>query len=125
MDKTELRRERLRQWFENRTLPPEEKSYLSQLMKGKAPFGEKAARRLEKELGMGELYLDRPSSEEQEDINAFLRGPGAGFINGDELLELITLYKEANTEGRKFIMQSARVAKKSASSRTAAANDHS
>jgi len=57
---SELRRERLRHWFSGRTLPEAEKSYISQLMSGKASFGEKSARRLERDYGMGDRYLDRP-----------------------------------------------------------------
>lgn len=60
----EIRRERLRQWFANRTLPEKEKSYLSQLISGKASFGERAARRLEHDYGMGDGYLDQPLSVE-------------------------------------------------------------
>jgi SOS-response transcriptional repressor LexA len=62
MEMKEIRRERLRQWFANRTLPEKEKSYLSQLISGKASFGERAARRLERDYGMGEGYLDQPPS---------------------------------------------------------------
>lgn len=60
----EIRRERLRRWFANRTLPEKEKSYLSQLMSGKASFGERAARRLEHDYGMADGYLDQPLSVE-------------------------------------------------------------
>ncbi|MGK3404165.1 hypothetical protein ACSLNT_28620, partial [Escherichia coli] len=45
MQKKEIRRLRLKEWFKDKTLPPKEKSYLSQLMSGRASFGEKAARR--------------------------------------------------------------------------------
>lgn len=55
---TENRRARLRQWFSTRSVPASEKSYISQLMRGKASFGEKAARRLETDYKMGEKYLD-------------------------------------------------------------------
>lgn len=58
---TDIRRERLRAWFANRTLPPREKSYLSQLMGGKSSFGEKAARRLEQTYGMPPMYIDTPA----------------------------------------------------------------
>ena len=60
----EIRRERLRRWFADRTLPEKEKSYLSQLMSGKASFGERAARRLEHDYGMTDGYLDKPLSIE-------------------------------------------------------------
>lgn len=63
MDIQENRRIRLRAWFANRSLPANEKSYLSQLIGGKASFGEKAARRLEKDYKMGPGYLDEPAGE--------------------------------------------------------------
>lgn len=55
---TENRRERLKEWFAGKSLPAKEKSYLSQLMTGKASFGEKAARRIEGTYGMPPGYLD-------------------------------------------------------------------
>lgn len=60
MDIVDTRRARLRLWFTNRTLPASEKSYLSQLMTGRASFGERAARRLERDYGMDPGYLDSP-----------------------------------------------------------------
>lgn len=53
------RRARLREFFKNRGIPPKEKSYISQLMSGKSSFGERAARRLERDYGMGSGYLDQ------------------------------------------------------------------
>lgn len=123
MDIVEIRRSRLREWFANRSVPPKEKSYLSQLMNGTASFGERAARRLETDLGMGAGYLDRTQEEETQSLDTFLKGPGAGFVNADELIELILLYKQSTIKGRNFILQSARAAEKSASARSAAAND--
>lgn len=58
MDLTQNRRAKLRLWFAKKTLPEKEKSYLSQLMSGKASFGEKAARRIERDYGMDAGYLD-------------------------------------------------------------------
>ncbi|TKI02417.1 LexA family transcriptional repressor [Martelella alba] len=55
---TENRRKRLAEWFKGNPLPPKEKSYLSQLMTGRASFGERAARRLERTYGMPGGYLD-------------------------------------------------------------------
>lgn len=52
------RRDRLRLWFDSHTIPAEEKSYISQLINGKAAFGEKAARRLEGTYSMPPFYLD-------------------------------------------------------------------
>ena len=58
MDIVEIRRQNLRAYFSNRSIPQREKSYLSQLMSGKAAFGEKAARRLETTYGMPPMFLD-------------------------------------------------------------------
>lgn len=66
MDKAEIRRNRLKDWFSERTLPAKEKSYLSQLITGRASFGEKAARRIESQYGMPNNHLDTPYSDEIE-----------------------------------------------------------
>ncbi|WP_340615181.1 hypothetical protein [Xenorhabdus thailandensis] len=58
-----IRQQRLKDWFSDKTLPEKEKSYLSQLMNGKASFGEKAARRLERDYHMPEGYLDSGSND--------------------------------------------------------------
>ncbi|WNJ81649.1 hypothetical protein RJE46_10615 [Cedecea neteri] len=58
MDKKEIRRLRLKEWFADKAIPEREKSYISQLINGKASFGERAARRLEREYGMLSNYLD-------------------------------------------------------------------
>ncbi|AVT58536.1 Phage repressor CI-like protein [Pectobacterium versatile] len=58
MDTKEIRRTRLKEWFSERAIPGKEKSYISQLINGKASFGEKAARRLERDYGMPPGYLD-------------------------------------------------------------------
>lgn len=58
-----IRIDNLKRFFENKTLPVKDKSLLSQLMSGKASFGEKVSRRLEEEYGMGSLYLDSVPSE--------------------------------------------------------------
>lgn len=87
---TELRRENLRRWFSIRAIPNKEKSYLSQLMKvgGTASFGEKAARRLEKDYGMEPGYLDADpdlslsSNSAEEERAAYL--PKALQQPGDE-----------------------------------------
>lgn len=60
MGTKENRIARLREWFAERSIPPEEKSYFSQLLSGTASFGEKAARRLEESYGMPAMYLDTP-----------------------------------------------------------------
>jgi hypothetical protein len=57
----EIRRQNLRRWLEAHSTPAKERSYFSQLLAGKASFGEKAARRLEKDYAMGEGFLDTPT----------------------------------------------------------------
>lgn len=59
MDKVERRRNNLRIWLKTNPVPLKEKSYFSQLTTGIASFGEKAARRLERDYKMGEGYLDQ------------------------------------------------------------------
>lgn len=53
-----IRRARLKEWFSDRALPRNEKAYLSQLINGKVVFGDRAARRLEKDYRMPKGYLD-------------------------------------------------------------------
>jgi transcriptional regulator with XRE-family HTH domain len=64
MEIKEIRRARLRKWFTGKKLPEKEKSYLSQLLNGKASFGERAAGRLEREYGMDAGYLSQPLSDD-------------------------------------------------------------
>lgn len=59
-----VRRENLAKFFANGPMPPDKKSYFSQLFSGKAPFGEKAARKLEIDYNMGIGYLDRNPDEQ-------------------------------------------------------------
>ncbi|ENA9695591.1 hypothetical protein ABG299_001082 [Salmonella enterica subsp. enterica] len=72
MDIKEIRQRRLKDWFESRTVPQKESSYISQLIGGRASFGEKAARRLEGTYEMPELYLDQPYEEEPAPVNPLL-----------------------------------------------------
>ena len=58
MDIQDTRRSNLARWLETHTIPPKEKSLFSQL-KGGSSFGERVARRLEKDYGMGMGYLDQ------------------------------------------------------------------
>lgn len=91
METKEIRRLRLKEWFKDRTLPPKEKSYLSQLMSGKATFGEKAARRIEQTYGMPGGYLDI----EPEDIT---ESPSSRSIaltpNQLELLQIFSAFPD-------------------------------
>nr|WP_314590041.1 S24 family peptidase [uncultured Serratia sp.] len=92
MNTTENRRERLKAWFADKTLPANEKSYLSQLMTGKASFGERAARRLETTYGMPAGFLDDVSDDrlsQQESSNYRIEvldvqaSAGPGVINSE------------------------------------------
>lgn len=69
MDILEIRRENLRRWVTENGIPQKEKSYFSQLQAG-GSFGERAARRLERDYRMGEGYLDRPLdlSREKDEV---------------------------------------------------------
>lgn len=65
----ENRRLNLQAHFADGAMPKEERSYLSQLMSGKAQFGERAARRIEKDYGMEEGALDRPFMYDIKDLD--------------------------------------------------------
>src|SRR5260364_374042 len=71
MNVAEIRRLRLKQWFADRTLPEKEKSYVSQLIHGKASFGERAARRLERDNGMGSKFLDKDAETQIDTESTF------------------------------------------------------
>lgn len=64
MDIQETRRERLRKWVEEHGVPPKEKSYFSQLLSKENPasFGERSARRLERDYDMPAMFLDAAES---------------------------------------------------------------
>ncbi|EBZ7585874.1 hypothetical protein EHB58_09575 [Salmonella enterica subsp. enterica serovar Hull] len=59
MDEKEIRRRRLKEWFADGKYPEKDSSYISQVINGKS-IGEKAARRLERDYGMPEKFLDKP-----------------------------------------------------------------
>lgn len=82
MEKKEIRRKRLKEWFADRAIPEREKSYISQLVNGKVSFGERAARRLENEYGMPTGLLDM-SYEDESDSKRIL---------SDEEVELLDLF---------------------------------
>jgi len=107
-----IRRAKLRQWFSERSIPSKEKSYISQLLKESNPFGERTARRLEKDYGMGEMYLDTPEDSEQSNRPA----PDAQPLqtqqasNSDSLLEairLLELFHSTDERGRADMLRMA------------------
>lgn len=68
-----IRRSRLKEWFANRTLPVKERSYLSQLIRGKVAFGGRAARRLEKDYRMPAGHLDGEQTTEVQPFGERIR----------------------------------------------------
>ncbi|MGH2624310.1 MAG: S24 family peptidase [Sphingobacterium sp.] len=102
MNTVDNRRKRLKEWFSDKSIPPKEKSFLSQLMNGKASFGEKAARRIERDYGMplGFLDADCPAfntqgSEELEspgyrvDVLDVEASAGPGAVISSEVAETV------------------------------------
>ncbi|WP_157874833.1 hypothetical protein [Paraburkholderia atlantica] len=80
MNIQDIRRDNLRKWTESHSVPPKEKSYFSQLLGG-ASFGERAARRLERDYGMGDGYLDQaPDNESIDAVAGFEFGPGVSRL---------------------------------------------
>ncbi|MEY0017262.1 hypothetical protein AB7W42_20555 [Providencia rettgeri] len=71
MNMKNIRQKRLKEWFLDKTLPEKEKSYLSQLINGKASFGERAARRLERDYNMPTGYLDEDLAEDDANENNY------------------------------------------------------
>lgn len=122
-----MRRHNLRLWFAARAIPAKEKSYLSQLMTGVASFGERAARRLEKDYGMGAGFLDTPAAnsdpaelaasdaEEQVDDQGATLASDTGmllaWVTMDEM-RIISDYRAATEVGRSLIRTSSRTVKK-------------
>ncbi|MCX8649962.1 helix-turn-helix transcriptional regulator [Gilliamella sp. B2776] len=126
----ELRASNLKLWFSDKSVPPKEKSYISQLVNGRAPFGEKSARRLERDYGMPEFYLDKINDNEIYGIKQnnqhhannnnyvieildITASAGAGYLNSDvmEVIKLIEydseqakiLFKGVDTDNLKVI----------------------
>lgn len=76
MDIVEIRRENLRRWVAKNGTPAKEKSLFSQL-KANGSFGERVARRLEQQYGMGDGYLDRDPDQSSGSQNVIELIPGA------------------------------------------------
>lgn len=91
MDTQERRRAQLRKWIAGNSVPPKEKSYFSQLLSGTASFGERAARRIEDDYGMGRGYLD--SAE-----NAPAATPPESELA--DVAELVLLYGQLEKQDR-------------------------
>ncbi len=89
MDIVKIRRSQLKKWFDGKKIPESEKSYISQLINGKASFGEKAARRIENDYEMGDGYLDNLSIH---DLNI--------DASDKELVALIKMLQQIPKENR-------------------------
>lgn len=104
MNMKKIRQIRLKEWFKDKTLPPKEKSYLSQLMGGNSSFGEKAARRLEQTYGMPDGFLDQDNSvtsisnEKYKELSK-------------EQIELLELYDSLPEEEAQKLLREMRVKK--------------
>ncbi|PXY91390.1 S24 family peptidase [Gilliamella apis] len=112
----DLRAKNLKQWFLNKTIPQKEKSYISQLISGKASFGEKSARRLESDYGMPPFYLDKSNIDDSSKIDNvydndnknnnyvievlnITASAGHGFLNND-IIEVIKCIEYDNDQAK-------------------------
>lgn len=96
MDMKKIRQTKLAGWFKDKTLPSKEKSYISQLMSGKSSFGEKAARRLERDYGMPPGFLDSNEELQPDEIefvgfipNGMVKVVGEAFLGIDGTVDMI------------------------------------
>lgn len=84
----QTRIENLKRWYSGKTLPPKDKSLISQLMSGKISFGEKVSRRLEADYSMGTGYLDTPISQHnQSNVSV-----GGDNVNGNVTIHEMNRY---------------------------------
>ena len=97
MSTADIRRKQLKAWFADKSLPEKEKSYLSQLINGKTSFGERAARRIERDYGMRPGYLDTDDQHPDKDINDTV-------LSVDEL-ELLLHYRAFPDSEKKAVLQ--------------------
>jgi hypothetical protein len=95
MDIQETRRANLVRWLEDHSVPPREKSLFSQL-KGGSSFGERVARRLERDYGMGDGYLDGESNSSNISQKVPLTSEALNLI------QWITRLDAVSEQARKF-----------------------
>jgi hypothetical protein len=125
MNIQDIRRTNLQRWLETNPVPVKEKSYISQLLGG-ASFGERSARRLERDYKMGENYLDLAEGGQRPVLSLVptAEQPATEYFEGsDEFIELLALYQQSTSKGRKLILKFARSAGKSGASRWAKTSD--
>ncbi|VEJ54593.1 LexA family protein [Pragia fontium] len=100
MDIKKIRQKRLKHWFADKAIPQKEKSYLSQLINGKASFGERAARRLENTYGMPDKYLDQDLYDDAGNVKYVERTtngrayPLVSWVSAGSWLEAVEPYNE-------------------------------
>ena len=82
----EIRRANLKRWFSEKQLPDKDKSFISQLITGKTEsFGEKAARRLERDHGIPELYLDNLDIATTDLSNSKFHGSSVNITTANQI----------------------------------------
>ena len=88
MDIQDIRRANLMRWLETHSTPPKEKSLFSQL-KGTGSFGERVARRLEKDYGMRVGFLDEaaPSDSPNTRQNTPLSNEAKALVSRIEQID--------------------------------------
>jgi hypothetical protein len=128
MDIKELRRERLREWLRTHPTPAAERSFFSQLLAGTAPFGERAARRLEQTYDMGLHYLDTPL--EQAPAPAPVHAPQNEAAERMDLvwvtpreMRILTQYRASSERGKEEMEVAADVSEKERSPLRSVGND--
>ena len=125
MNIQDIRRENLRRWTQAHGVPQEEKSFFSQILGGSS-FGERAARRLERDYKMGDGFLDKQDSKQLALVAESAKPPAAeGPVESDDIIELITLFQQSSQKGRQFILKSARAADKGLPTRWIRVNNES
>ena len=82
----EIRRANLKRWFLEKQLPDKDKSFISQLITGKTEsFGEKAARRLERDHDIPELYLDNLDIATTDLSNSKFHGSSVNITTANQI----------------------------------------
>lgn len=105
----DIRRANLRKWFATRSIPPERKSHISQLLKDGNPFGERAARRLEEDQGMTPMSLDAPEATgaaPQSGVAPSLQSAGPDVLR--QAIELLELFQSTDDRGRADMLRLAK-----------------
>lgn len=102
-DIQDIRRANLALWLQTHSAPPREKSLFSQL-KGGGSFGERVARRLEKQYGMGVGFLDQ-----RGDASSIEKTPQPLSGAAKMLIEWVERIDELGDPARKMFTQMASI----------------